>query len=242
MSTPFDLANAFAIKQDQLHSELRGAEVVSHPDDKGDISEGAWTSLLTGLLPARYRVSQATVVDCMGGKSDAIDLVIHDRHFSPLVFEQSGVLYVPAESVYAVFECKPTLNKDYLGYAGDKAASVRLLHRTSAQIVHAGGVIATPKPPPEILSGLLTTRSDWSPAFGRPFTEQLATSGGRRLDLGCVVAAGGWELPADPNATTSVAEQDRSLVFFAIRLLARLQQMGTIPAMDYDAWSKSLYE
>jgi hypothetical protein len=240
MSTSFDLANAFAIKQDQLHGELRGAEAVSHPGDKGDISEDAWATLLTGLLPARYQVSKATVVDCRGGKSDAIDLVIHDRHFSPLVFQQGGVMYVPAESVYAVFECKPSLDKAYVGYAGDKAASVRALHRTSAPIVHAGGTIATPKPPPQILAGLLTTRSDWSPAFGKSFTEQLVTVGDRRLDLGCVVAEGAWEVPADPIIAVTIAKQERGLVFFAMRLLARLQQIGTIPAMDYDAWSAPL--
>ncbi len=238
--TPFDLAKAFAIKQDQLLAALRGAEALSHPDNKGDISEGAWSELLTGLLPARYQVSQATVVDCHGGESHAIDLVIHDRHFSPLVFKQGGVTYVPAESVYAVFECKPSIDKGYLTYASDKAASVRSLHRTSASIVHAGGTIATPKAPPEILSGLLTTRSGWTPPFGETFAGHLVTDGPRRLDLGCVVAAGAWEVPADRTiATTTVAEK-RSLIFFAVRLLARLQQMGTIPAMDYDAWSAPL--
>lgn len=240
MSTTFNLHEAFAIKQDQLRCELRGADAVRHPDDKGDISEGAWGELLTGLLPVRYQVSQATVVDCFGGRSDAIDVVIHDRHFSPLVFQQSGVTYIPAESVYAVFECKPSLGKEYLGYAGDKAASVRKLHRTSAQIVHAGGTIMTPKAPPQILAGLLTSRSGWSPSFGNPFHEHLNTTGDHRLDLGCVASAGAWEVPVDVSVETTVSEPERSLVFFAMRLLARLQQMGTIPAMDYDAWSAPL--
>ena len=37
---------------------------------------------------------------------------------------------MPAESVYAVFECKPALNKDLLLYGSGKADSVRKLHRT----------------------------------------------------------------------------------------------------------------
>jgi hypothetical protein len=133
--TGFDLEKAFAIKQTQLLADLGAAEAVRHPSDKGDISEGSWRNMLTKLLPRRYGVSMATVVDCLGGKSDAIDVVIHDRHFSPLVFWQDDVMYVPAESVYAVFECKPALNKDLLLYGSGKADSVRKLHRTSARPV-----------------------------------------------------------------------------------------------------------
>lgn len=237
--TNFDLAAAFAVKQAQLLADLGAAEVVSHPNDKGDISEVSWRTMLTKLLPRRYGVSQATVVDCLGGKSDAIDVVIHDRHFSPLVFWQDDVMYVPAESVYAVFECKPALNKDLLLYGSAKANSVRRLHRTSAQIVHAGGRILEPKKPPEILAGFLATRSDWSPAFGESFNKHLLVDGGGRLDIGCVAGGGAWEVPtAGPDPLT--VNEDKSLVFFAMRLLARLQEMGTIPAMDYDAWSAPL--
>lgn len=238
----FDLKNAFAAKQVELHGTLLTADVASHPDDKGDISESAWRALLAGLLPSRYQVSQATVVDSRGGKSDAIDVVVHDRHFSPLVFWEGDVKYIPAESVYAVFECKPELNKDYLLYAGSKAASVRDLHRTSAVIVHAGGKILDPKPPPEILSGFLATRAGWSPAFGTPFTEHLIVEGPSRVDLGCVVARGAWEVSAGGTAGTETVDAEKSLVYFALRLLARLQVMGTVPAMDYDAWSHPLRE
>lgn len=236
----FNLPQAFAYKQDQLLTSLGGAQVVGHPDNKGAISEGSWRTMLTDLLPARYQISSATVVDSRGQASDAIDVVIHDRHFSPLVFQHSGVTYVPAESVYAVFECKPEVNKEYLEYASAKADSVRRLHRTSARIVHAGGVIATPKPPPEILTGLLATHSGWTPGLGGPFSTHLVTAGSSRLDLGCVVSAGAWEVPTDPTAALMTVASERSLVFLAMRLLARLQQMGTIPAMDFDIWSAPL--
>jgi hypothetical protein len=240
--TDFNLAAAFAVKQTQLLADLGAAEAVGHPDDKGDISEGSWRKMLAKLLPTRYGVSQATVVDCLGGKSDAIDVVIHDRHFSPLVFWQDDVMYVPAESVYAVFECKPAMNKALLAYGSAKADSVRRLHRTAAQIVHAGGRILEPKKPPTILAGYLATRSDWTPPLGGAFEKHLAVDGGGRIDLGCVVGAGAWEVPSDTADPLSVVSQDKSLVFFAMRLLARLQDMGTISAMDYNAWSTSLID
>jgi hypothetical protein len=240
--TKFDLTAAFAVKQAQLLADLGAAEAVSHPDDKGDISEGSWRRMLTKLLPTRYGVSQATVVDCLGGKSDAIDVVIHDRHFSPLVFWQDDVMYVPAESVYAVFECKPAVNKALLAYGSAKANSVRSLHRTAAQIVHAGGRIMEPKKPPAILAGFLATRSDWTPPLGDAFVRSLLVDGGGGLNLGCVADAGAWEVPSDNANPLLVVGHEKSLVFFAMRLLARLQEMGTISAMDYNAWSMPLMD
>jgi hypothetical protein len=47
-------------------------------------------------------VAQAFVVDSRGHQSEQIDLVIHDRHFSPLLFEVGGACYIPAESFYGL--------------------------------------------------------------------------------------------------------------------------------------------
>jgi hypothetical protein len=43
------------------------------------------------------------VVDSEGNVSDAIDIVVFDRHFSPFLFRQEGVCYIPAESVLIQF-------------------------------------------------------------------------------------------------------------------------------------------
>lgn len=175
-----------------------------------------------------------------GGQSRAIDLVIHDKHFSPLVFEQDGVLYLPAESVYAVFEVKQDLTKDHMEYAATFAESVRVLTRTTASIVHAGGVIQKPKDPPEILAGVLTSRAGWTPALGESFREHLELNGNRRLDLGCVASSGAWEIQAGGRNEVRTVGEEQSLVFFVLRLLARLQAMGTVSAMDYEIWGASL--
>jgi hypothetical protein len=94
---------------------------------KGDVAEVNWHAALDGrhgregFLPGRYAVSSAYVIDAEGNRSDQIDLVVHDAHFCPLLFKQAGHRYIPAESVYAVFEVKPELNRDYVLYAGEKA-------------------------------------------------------------------------------------------------------------------------
>lgn len=235
----FNLEEAYAAKQAELLARLRKTVVVSHPTEKGDISEGAWRDLLEGVLPSRYQVSKASVVDSRGGRSQAVDVVIHDRHFSPLVFHDGDTKLLPAESVYAVFECKPDLDKANLTYAAEKAASVRKLHRTSAPVIHAGGRVDTPKAPPSILAGLLTTVSGWSPPLGDTFRSNLPLIGDERLDLGCVVQEGAWEVAPQLSSVT-IAPASKGLVFFVVRLLARLQSMGSVPAMDYEEWAVPL--
>lgn len=48
-----------------------------------------------------------------------------------VVLSFRGALYVPAESVDAVFEVKQSMDADQVNYASDKVASVRTLHRTN---------------------------------------------------------------------------------------------------------------
>jgi hypothetical protein len=111
------------------------------PDDRRQGTETHWHELLGGLLRARYQAMRAFVVDSRAGQSDQIDLAIIDRHLSPLFWEWGGHCYVPAESVYGVFEIKPEINRQYVLYAGGKIASVRRLHRTSASFGWAMGTM-----------------------------------------------------------------------------------------------------
>jgi hypothetical protein len=69
------------------------------------------------------------------------------------LLNRDGVLYVPAESVYAIIEVKQELSRTYIKYAGDKIKSVRCLKRTSVPIPHAGGTYK-PKPPDRIIGWL----------------------------------------------------------------------------------------
>lgn len=241
---PFDLRVAFTAKSAQLHASMLAApKLVGHMPTVGDGSEAGWIRMLSEFLPKRYAVDKAFVVDSHGHESLQLDVVVYDRHFTPLFWEMGSALFLPAESVYAVFEAKQELNLGYLREAGEKVASVRALHRTSAPIVHAGGTIYTPKPPPRILGGLLAARSDWSPPFGNSLRDGLDNlTEGEHLDLGCGLAHGAFELPEGAKADSHlvIAAADVGLAFFAMRLLARLQQMGTIPAMDINAYTSVL--
>jgi hypothetical protein len=105
-----------------------------HPGTKGDASEGVWIELLDKYLPRRYQAATAHVVDSHGKFSQQIDVVVFDRQYSPFIFNYEGQTIIPAESVYAVFEAKQTANAALIGYAQEKVASVRRLHRTSLPI------------------------------------------------------------------------------------------------------------
>src|SRR6202034_249860 len=109
-------------------------------------SERPWLDLLSRYLPKRYRATSAFVIDSLGRRSRQIDIAIFDNLYSPLLFPHKSGLHTPAESIYAVFEVKPTFSKQWIRDAAEKAASVRSLHRTSLR-------------PMPILAGILATTS-----------------------------------------------------------------------------------
>lgn len=225
--------------QASLEGELRGNRAaVTHPGARGEASEEDWLRILNDHLPRRYRADRAFVIDSRGASSEQIDIVIYDRQYSPFLYNRANQRYVPAESVYAVLEVKQELSREHVMYAGDKAASVRRLHRTSARIPHAGGAYA-PRPLPRIVAGLVTYQSAWSPAFGTPLEDALGElSSDAQLDVGCALVNGAFEVAyrtGDP-IEVSVYEGPRSLVQFLMRLLKQLQALATAPAIDYQAY------
>ena len=156
------------------HRQLHGAQ---HHHRRAH--EADWVAMLRSWLPNRYRVGPIFAVDANGRQSQQIDVGIYDQHYAPSWFEtpKGGVQFVPAESVYAVFEVKPEINKTYADYSGDKIASVRALHRTNGSFRHLGGVSQdqdlTTKP---ILGGTLTVRSGWVDMEGKAALMHLLDS------------------------------------------------------------------
>ena len=232
----------FQRQQERMIADLREVRAVhDHPTAKGDGTELHWLEMLQKRLPARYRAERAFVIDADGQRSQQIDIVIHDRQFCPVLLDTAGGQHIPAESVYAVLEVKQDLSKAQIEYAGEKIASVRRLHRTSAEFLHASGRSRTaPKP---ILGGIVTFASGWSPPFGDSFETALRVRPDEeRLDIGCALCDGGFEVmyaaDGEPQLTQSGA--DSSLIFFFLRLLHRLQQIATVPAIDYVEYSALL--
>lgn len=235
----WSLERLLASLHDDIEQRLTIArKSFAHPGTKGDACESVWVKLLESYLPQRYRASSAHVVDSKGTFSDQIDVVVFDRQYSPFIFYYEGQTIIPAESVYAVFEAKQTINAALVEYAQAKVASVRRLHRTSLPIPHAGGTYP-PKPLPTILGGILSLESDWNPALGQPLRDALANGEAEgRLALGCVAAHGTFALEDDSRYL--VTPQGKPATAFLFELIARLQASATVPMIDVRAYARWL--
>jgi hypothetical protein len=242
-SKKVDLQKLFINLQRQMIGRLTtDDEAIPHPTTKGDASEANWKAMLSEYLPKRYQVENGFLIDYTGSISDQLDVIIIDRQYSPFLFKQDGCNYVPAESVYAVFEVKPELDADNVAYAGEKMASARRLTRTSVPIVHAGGTYK-PRQPQPIIGGILTFESAWRPAFGDPLSKALSKLDDMsRLEFGCILKDGSFRATYDKGGLTSIeySKVDTGLMFFFLRLLAHLQSLATVTAIDFDEYGKNL--
>lgn len=229
-----------------LHKDIEGKLSIvrssfAHPGAKGDGSEAVWLELLETYLPKRYQAANAFVVDSNGIFSDQIDVVVFDRQYSPFVFHYEGQTIIPAESVYAVFEAKQTLNLSMVKYAQEKVKSVQSLHRTSLPIPHAGGVYP-PKPLIPIMGGVLTLESDWKPALGDSLLNQLeAEKDTALLNIGCV-ASHGYFFHDKENDQYNLLPESKAATAFLFRLISELQLSATVPMIDIQAYGKWLLD
>lgn len=225
---------------DELNSQVaadlaRARRTLGHPTDLGDTTEEIWIELFNKYLPKRYQAIKATVVDSHGNFSEQIDVVIHDRQYTPLVFTFKDKHVVPAESVYAVFESKQEMNSAHIAYAQKKIASVRKLHRTSLPVPTIDGTKAAKALTP-VLGGILTLTCKWRPAFGDTMLGYL--DAGERLDVGCVADAGNFWFNAEDGY--QLAEVTKPVTRFLLELMSRLQSVATVPMIDMRAYAEKL--
>jgi hypothetical protein len=237
-SGQLDLREFFLCVQYEMLAQLSVGGLFEHASTAGAATERHWIDLFNRYLPQRYRTTPAFVVDSTGRRSRQIDIAIFDNLYSPLMFPHSSGLHIPAESVYAIFEVKQTVTRQWIREASEKAASVRRMHRTSVPII-AGGKSRTAIRPAPILAGILGSTSIWSPETFEPnLVSALEDLPKRdRLDLGCALEHGSFE---QIKKGIKVSTPNESLIFFMLRLLDRLRQMGTAPAADLMKYGQTL--
>jgi len=221
-SGQIDLAEIFRRVQEEMLAQLSVGRLFEHASTAGAATEHHWLQLFDRYLPKRYRAAPAFVIDYTGHRSRQIDIAIFDNLYTPPLFPHASGIHLPAESVYAVFEVKPTFSRQWLRDAAEKAASVRSLRRTSVSLIGRSA-----SSPPPILAGLLATTSVWTP---ETFAANVVRAR-RDLDMGCCLEHGAFE-------DNHVSLPDESLVFFIIRLLDRLRAMGTAPAVDWSQYAR----
>lgn len=235
-----DLGELFHRAQQEMLAQLHVGGLIEHGPTAGAATERHWIALFERYLPKRYRASSAFVIDSRGNRSRQIDIAIYDHFYSPLLFPQESAVHIPAESVYAVFEVKPSMSRPLVRDAASKIFSVRALHRTSATLISAGKRCRAIRPN-RILGGLLAATSVWGEGtFAANITRCVAGhKGHEQLDLVCCLEHGTLEYSrAGRDVHISCAEE--SLIFFVLRLLERLRAMGTAPAVDWAQYGRSL--
>jgi hypothetical protein len=229
------LREAFGQVQSNLGSAMKlASQSISHGGVMGSVNEDHWLELFRKYLPNRYDVASGIVIDSRGDRSEQMDIVVFDRHFTPTLLDQKSHRYIPAEAVYGVFECKPVIDKKYIEYARDKAASVRRMHRTSVTIAHAGGTFK-PKEPFRIIAGLLAPAASWADGLGDAFQRNLSIDPESMLDCGVALDQGCFDFH---DGVLRVTTEQGALMYFLFRLLSRLQSLGSVPAIDWTAYSR----
>lgn len=238
------------IQAEMLAKLGAGAAATGHSVTKGDASETDWIQWLRNYLPQRYKVGKGIVIDYTGKQSEQIDIIIYDAQYTYFVFHHENTILVPVESVYAVFEVKQNLKKEHIEYAGAKAQSVRKLIRSSAPIKHAGGTYP-PKALHEILAGLLTTNSEWvvNNIHDHVAENIYKLEHSKHLDFVCSVSDSTFvidnnvfveEYEEGRKASIKYSDKSESLVFLLLNLLQKLQDIGTVPAIEFSKYGKAL--
>jgi len=229
--------------QEQMEAKLTfNRSVINHPTAKGDFTELEWIEMLSTYLPKRYCADRAFVIDSDGEMSNQIDIVVFDRQYSPFILRQNGITYIPAECVYAVIEVKQDLSKENIIYTQNKAESVRKLKRTSIEIPHAGGIYP-PKKHARILAGILALDGSLSKEVQGIITNADES---KVVNFGCsLIGKTYFNLPNfhpwDENKKPyelNLQKDENSLVNFFMNLIAELQKLGTVPAIDVSSYLK----
>ena len=257
-----DLRELFNGLQTQMLASLNVDRVfIEHPGSKGDATEQRWIDFLRTYLPDRYKVDKAIVIDSTGNVSEQMDIVIYDAIYTPFIFNQDGFMYIPAESVYAVFEVKQDV-KGYIDYAAQKLESVRRLKRTSVEMVNSGRRTSA-RPLTKIIGGILTTTSSYSGT--ETVSNQLKElKGYQTLDLGCLCDTGSFHVDYKETRPDGIdqtknefieqvyesrevneiifSDKKVSLFTFFLQLVSYLKSIGTVPAIDINAYLNAIDE
>jgi len=96
--------------------------------------------------------------------------------------------------------------------------------------------------PFEIVAGVLTVDSGWSPPFGESLVQALTADDPQgRLHLGCAPRHGAFEAGYEgPRPDLEVVDAEGAVMFFLLRLFHLLQLIGSPMGIDLREYSRSL--
>lgn len=220
-----NIKSLFNTKQAILESKLD--ILLEHPVTKGEHCESAWIDFFRSFLPNKYAVDKGFVFDYKGNISEQIDIIIYDTLYSPLMFgTDAGEKFITAESVYAVFESKPKIDKETLAYANDKINSVIALERTTRGVINAGKY-CKPRDLTNIIGGILAIES-----VGLDIIEKHIKVYSN-INVGCAIKRHSFLVDRNENNVNLLhaSGKETVLAFFYI-ILDELYKQGTVAGID----------
>lgn len=257
-----NLKEMFAELQTEMNAALDlNRKAILHQGSKGDATENKWIEFFRTYLPKRYNIDKAMVIDHKGNVSQQIDIVVYDALYTPFIFNHDGFMYIPAESVYAVFEVKQDI-KNNIEYAGKKIESVRKLQRTSIPMICTGSTHKA-RPLSPILGGILSSTSSYEQI--RTIEDSLKKlTGMQSLDLCCCADKYSFYIEYDKSfsefketETQAICSlynsrkvkninfnkyPENSIFTFFLQLVQYLKLIGTVPAIDINAYLDTVGE
>jgi hypothetical protein len=155
--------------------------------------------------------------------------------------------------------------KNYIQYAGEKIESVRRLNRTSTSMINSGAKLSA-RPLTKIIGGFLSTTNSYTSKDNSTIERHLESNTGfKGIDIGCIADYGSFHVHYEGEENIELrspdefsrryaeyyekrtfkkvtfSEKNNSLVSFFLQLTRYLQQaIGTIPAIDLNAYSKTI--
>lgn len=248
-----DLKNMFALKQNQMEASFNANNALTHSVSKGDATEAEWINWFKNF-GSKYKAERAFIIDHNGNVSEQIDIVLYDSYYSPLIFENNGEKYIPAESVFAVFEVKQNLNAEHIKDAKEKVESVRRLERISGDVYVQDGSCKSGKKPYEIIGGLLTYSCDWVAEsiiknLEKYLKDNSSTNELNKINFICSLKAGSYEIDYKFEKGTFYNKEitindiliksngnNGVLISAYFKLLRMLAKLGNCLAIDYAAY------
>lgn len=222
-----DIKSIMETKQAILCSNLN--ILLAHPVTKGDHCESAWIDFFRSFLPNKYAIDKGFVFDSRGAISEQIDIIIYDALYAPLVFgTEAGEKFVTAESVYAVFDSKPKIEKETLEYTDKKIKSVTSLYRSNRKIL-VGGSPRHPRELTPILGGILAVNS---------IEEKTIIEHAKiydSIDFGCAINKLTFHVRRDKNRvfqTLIASLKEETVISFFYLILDELYKLGTVAGLD----------
>lgn len=229
-----DIQSLFSNKQEVLESKL--SILLDHSVTKGNHCESAWIDFFRSFLPNKYAVDKGFVFDSEGKISEQIDIIIYDALYAPLIFgTDAGEKFVTAESVYAVFDSKPKIDKGTLKYTNNKVESVRVLKRSRRGVINAGKYYP-PRELTHIIGGILAVNSVTIDTIA----EHVKLY--NNIDIGCAIKSHSFLVDREKGAELSWASGEETVLAFFYMILDELYKLGTVAGIDIRSYANATLE